>query len=157
MAAVPYPYLGSRSSARRPGARVQSAHLRLISSEGAFVDDAALADERAARRRVRIAAHRRMVARRRRIAAVLGATALVVGAWFGLGAIRGAGAATTAHLAGAKLVKGGQLYVARPGDTLWSIALRLQPTGDPRPIVDALEAEIHGRPLTPGMHLVLPR
>ena len=31
--------------------------------------------------------------------------------------------------------------VVRPGDTLWSIAERLAPNSDPRPVVDALAAE----------------
>ncbi len=47
-------------------------------------------------------------------------------------------------------------YVVQPGDTLWSIALRLDPTGDPRPVVAKLEAEIGGDNVVPGEHLVLP-
>jgi nucleoid-associated protein YgaU len=34
-------------------------------------------------------------------------------------------------------------YVVQPGDTLWSIAQRLSPGEDPRPVVDAL-AEANG-------------
>jgi LysM repeat protein len=47
-------------------------------------------------------------------------------------------------------------YVVAPGDTLWSIARRLQPTGDVRPLVDALAASRHGRPLQPGEPIVMP-
>jgi len=47
-------------------------------------------------------------------------------------------------------------YVVQPGDTLWSIALRLDPTGDPRPVVAKLEAEIGGDNVVPGEQLVLP-
>jgi len=41
-------------------------------------------------------------------------------------------------------------YVARPGDTLWSIAREIQPQGDVRPLVDELTALRHGVPLEPG-------
>jgi hypothetical protein len=47
-------------------------------------------------------------------------------------------------------------YVVAPGDTLWSIARRLQPAGDVRPVVDALAAVRHGRPLQPGEAIVMP-
>ena len=49
-------------------------------------------------------------------------------------------------------------YVVRPGDTLWSIARRVSPKGDPRPIVDALAAanRIDGAGLVPGQSLVVP-
>jgi Tfp pilus assembly protein FimV len=33
---------------------------------------------------------------------------------------------------------GGSVYVVQPGDTLWSIARELRPTGDPRAEVDRL-------------------
>jgi hypothetical protein len=38
----------------------------------------------------------------------------------------------------------------RPGDSLWSIASRLAPGEDPRPVVDQLEEARHGVPLQPG-------
>jgi hypothetical protein len=47
-------------------------------------------------------------------------------------------------------------YVVQPGDTLWSIAVRLDPTGDPRPTVAKLEAEVGGDGVVPGEQLVLP-
>ncbi len=40
--------------------------------------------------------------------------------------------------------------VVRPGDSLWSVAERLAPNSDPRPVVDALSAARHGTVLTPG-------
>jgi hypothetical protein len=43
-----------------------------------------------------------------------------------------------------------------PGDTLWSIAVRLDPTGDPRPVVAKLEAEVGGDSVVPGEQLTLP-
>jgi nucleoid-associated protein YgaU len=47
-------------------------------------------------------------------------------------------------------------YIVAPGDTLWSIARRLQPTGDVRPLVYALAASRHGRPLQAGEPIVMP-
>ncbi len=47
-------------------------------------------------------------------------------------------------------------YVVRPGDTLWSIATRLDPSGDPRVVVARLEAQIGGDSVVPGEQLVLP-
>jgi hypothetical protein len=40
--------------------------------------------------------------------------------------------------------------VVRPGDSLWSVAARLVPGSDPRPVVDALAAARHGTTLQPG-------
>jgi len=49
-------------------------------------------------------------------------------------------------------------YVVRPGDTLWSIARRVSPSGDPRPVVDELAAanRLDGVGLVPGQSLVVP-
>ena len=32
----------------------------------------------------------------------------------------------------------GQVVIVKPGDTLWSIARKMQPTGDVRPLVDRI-------------------
>jgi hypothetical protein len=48
------------------------------------------------------------------------------------------------------------VWVVQPGDTLWAIARRVQPSGDIRPLVDAMSAEVHGHPLQVGERLVLP-
>ena len=40
--------------------------------------------------------------------------------------------------------------VVRPGDSLWTVASRLAPGSDPRPVVDALAEARHGTVLTPG-------
>ena len=40
--------------------------------------------------------------------------------------------------------------LVRPGDSLWSVATRLAPGEDPRPVVDALAQARRGVPLTPG-------
>ena len=47
--------------------------------------------------------------------------------------------------------------VVQPGDSLWSIAARLEPGHDPRPVVDALAAARGGAPLVPGEVVTLPR
>ncbi|HXX91942.1 MAG TPA: LysM domain-containing protein [Acidimicrobiales bacterium] len=48
------------------------------------------------------------------------------------------------------------LYIVQPGDTLWSIAQRLDPTGDPRPVVAALARQAGSDTIVPGEHLLLP-
>jgi nucleoid-associated protein YgaU len=48
-------------------------------------------------------------------------------------------------------------HVVRAGDTLWSIAERLEPGRDPRPIVDELAAAHGDGPLVPGEIIVRPR
>jgi Tfp pilus assembly protein FimV len=49
-------------------------------------------------------------------------------------------------------------YVVREGDTLWTIALRLAPESDPRPIVDVLSAAngLDAGRIVPGQTLVVP-
>jgi hypothetical protein len=48
------------------------------------------------------------------------------------------------------------LYVVRPGDTLWSIAQRLDPGGDPRSLVAQLEDELNGATLVAGEQIQVP-
>lgn len=47
-------------------------------------------------------------------------------------------------------------YLVRPGDTLWSIATRVDPDGDPRPLVDRLVAERGTSTLMVGERVTLP-
>jgi LysM repeat protein len=58
-------------------------------------------------------------------------------------------------LAGEKVVSHAA-YVVQPGDTLWSIAVRLDPAGDPRSVVAQLETQVGGDNVVPGESLVLP-
>jgi LysM repeat protein len=50
----------------------------------------------------------------------------------------------------------GQVVIVKPGDTLWSIARKLQPTGDIRPLVDRIAKINNGHSLIAGQALVLP-
>ncbi|MGH9106696.1 MAG: LysM peptidoglycan-binding domain-containing protein [Acidimicrobiales bacterium] len=49
-----------------------------------------------------------------------------------------------------------QVYVARPGDTIWGIAERYSSGRDPRPLADDLESQIGGAVLQPGQRLSVP-
>ena len=73
----------------------------------------------------------------------------------GLGVLAGHAIAVTSHPSASHL----RVYVVRPGDTLWSIAVRIGAKGsDPRPLVDRLTAMNHVRDagIVPGQRLVLP-
>ena len=50
----------------------------------------------------------------------------------------------------------GRVVIVQPGDTLWSIARGLQPTGDIRPFVDRIADLNGGHSLTAGQTLQLP-
>lgn len=106
--------------------------------------------------------HRRLhpsVYRRRRLAALVllfvvvaavsallttAATALPVGP-----AARAAGSVSAR-------APGGITYVVQPGDTIWSVARSLQPSGEVRGLVDRLVAANGGTSVQPGDVLVLP-
>lgn len=69
----------------------------------------------------------------------------------GASASASASASATASAAPAAQV------TVRAGDTLWSIARRIQPTGDVRPLVDQLVASYGSAALQPGQMLDVPR
>ena len=103
--------------------------------------------------------------RRRAIAALLAAlltTLVVLGALEFLGAARatvagfGGGPLTASEPAALELQPVRRTtYIVQPGDTLWTIARRLQPTGDIRPLVDHLASARDGAPLRAGERVVL--
>ena len=82
---------------------------------------------------------------RRRIVAVALGVAIVVGA-----AQAGAALGGSALAAPERRPASAAHTVVRPGDSLWSIASRLAPGDDPRPVVDALAVARHGAPLAVG-------
>jgi hypothetical protein len=53
-------------------------------------------------------------------------------------------------------LRAGTQYVVQPGDTLWSIATRLDPNGDPRPVVARLVAETGSEAVVAGERIRLP-
>ncbi len=82
--------------------------------------------------------------------------AVLVSVWFGAGALSALHRPPLMVPTAAVRIPGGYLYVARPGDTLWSIASQIQPGGDPRPLVAELEQQLHGAELAVGDRLTLP-
>jgi len=136
--------------ARMPGARATEDPCQFHPSTGVptrrTVD---VAERRRARASARV--------RRRRLALAVVTGALLAGLALPAGALGGhspVGAAPT--LPGAVEGGRGTLYTVRPGDTLWSIASRLEPGGDPRPLVARLQAEIGATSLVPGERLRVP-
>lgn len=103
------------------------------------------ATRRRPRRRVSAAVRRRRV--------LLTITALlVVGLALPLG-----GSGGGSHPSGPALAETpGHAYTVQPGDTLWSIAQRVDPTGDPRPLVSQMQAETGSTTVTPGQHITIP-
>jgi nucleoid-associated protein YgaU len=88
-------------------------------------------------------------ARRRRVAVVV-ALSLAGGIW----------AAPFAHAGGPREPRPAHTdrVVVRPGDTVWSIAVRAAAGADPRPLVDAIVRanDIDPGSIAPGQTLVVP-
>lgn len=89
--------------------------------------------------------------RRRRLAALVLAVALATAGVAGVRAL--AGLAEVGGTSGPRPVGepsapvAGQRYVVQPGDTLWTIALRVAPDEDPREVVAALREANGGDPM----------
>jgi hypothetical protein len=106
------------------------------------------------RRRVRPAPRRRVsvaVRRRRTILAVM--ALLLIGLALPMG-----GAGGHSHATGSALSESASpfVYTVQPGDTLWTIAERVQPSGDPRPLVAKLAAQTGSETVVPGEQITLP-
>jgi hypothetical protein len=88
---------------------------------------------------------------RRRVVVVLLAVALVLVMARAGDALGGSTpAAPERHPAQSAVTRAAATTVVRPGDSLWTVAERLAPGDDPRPVVDALSEARHGTVLTPG-------
>jgi len=110
------------------------------------VDDWTPAPVRAPRRRVSVE-----VRRRRTLLAMMGlALALLAFPLSGSGGT----SHTTGSASAAPLHPG--TYVVRAGDSLWSIAERVDPSGDPRPIVSQLASELGTYTVVPGEQVTIP-
>jgi hypothetical protein len=50
----------------------------------------------------------------------------------------------------------GGVYTVKTGDTLWSIAQRVDPAGDPRPMVSELARQTGSNTVYPGEQITIP-
>lgn len=82
--------------------------------------------------------------------------AVLASVWFAAGAMSELHHNALVIPAAAVKAQGGYVYVARPGDTLWSIASKLEPGGDPRILVAGFEQQLRGAELVAGDKLKLP-
>jgi Tfp pilus assembly protein FimV len=99
---------------------------------------------------------RAVIARRRRLAALFASVAILAATWGISGVLAGVRSSHLAVLPGSVRTSQGYLYTVKPGDSVWSIATRLDPTGDPRPIVDTIVAQLNGASIAPGERVLLP-
>ncbi len=142
-----------------PPASGRTRHLRLVGTADPE-DHAALGSVPAGSRREGVAppVRRRRPAsvavRRRRLVLGAAVSALVLLAL----PLRATGGALSANAAASAPLgrRGPVTYVVRPGDTLWGIAERVDPSADPRPLVARLAAQVGSDTVVPGEQLRVP-
>ena len=88
--------------------------------------------------------------RRRAVVAVMVVALLFVMARAGAALGGNTPAAPERHPAHSSVTQAAATTVVKPGDSLWTVAQRLAPDSDPRPVVAALSSARHGTELTPG-------
>ena len=96
---------------------------------------------------------RRPAPYRRRRAVALAFVGLVVAAILALVFV---GGRATADGSAPGEIRPAAVYIVRPGDNLWDIAVALAPDKDPRAVVAALERSAGGAAIVSGQHIVLP-
>ena len=94
--------------------------------------------------------------RRRRLAAVVVVAGLALVAWATIGALGGALTASGRSVSDPGRRAPVAVVEVGEGDTVWSIARRLQPSGDVRPLVDRLARARGGTVLQVGERIVVP-
>ena len=82
---------------------------------------------------------------------------VVMGVMLGVLALPLSGTGGHSHPIGSAQPDAGPItYVVQPGDSLWSIAQRVDPSGDPRPLMTRLASQIGSDTVVPGERVVLP-
>jgi hypothetical protein len=81
---------------------------------------------------------------------------LAVALWFGTSIVASQAQGRLRVLPDSVKTAHGYLYQVQPGDTVWSIATRLDPMGDPRSLAGQIESEIGGTDLQAGTQLLVP-
>ncbi|HEX4082167.1 MAG TPA: LysM peptidoglycan-binding domain-containing protein, partial [Acidimicrobiales bacterium] len=64
--------------------------------------------------------------------------------------------ATPAAVAAAATPVAATVYTVQAGDTLWSIASKIDGGGDPRPLAAALAARLGSTTIVPGERIAIP-
>jgi len=110
--------------------------------------------------RVRRLPDRATRVRRRRLVVLVGLVVLTIALVAGVRALVSFSAVPSSPaptpVDGGTAPVAGRTYVVQPGDTLWSIARRVAPDRDPRPVVDALRRANGGPDLRVGSSLPIP-
>ena len=82
--------------------------------------------------------------------------AVLAGTYVVSSAVASSGGTHYTVLPGSTPTGSGYRYTVQSGDSIWSIATRLDPTGDPRPLADQIQVEIGSSTLQPGTRILLP-
>jgi hypothetical protein len=99
------------------------------------------------------------VVRRRRLVVALLVVAVATVSWVGLQAAlgrTGGGPLASTGAPGGPQPAALRVWTVRPGDTLWTIAVAVDPHGDVRPLVDRMAASLGGTTLHPGEAIPIP-